>query len=129
MKYLRAFALIALAMTMTGGSAQAAPPWDLTVNVTPPTACADGDTNLTACPVTAYQLYIDGALEGPVVAGANTFPSRITTAGAHTFRVDTVGPGGTTAGDTLTRTVSELKPGGKVTITIQIDCGTCVISE
>ena len=119
--------ILALALTACVLTAAAAPPpWDLTVTVTPAATCADGTTDLSVCPVSGYQLYIDGASEAPVVAGANVFPARIAAAGTYTFRVDTLGPGGTTTGDVYTHTISTLKPGGKVTITVGTNCDPCV---
>lgn len=118
--------LVAALLAFALAASAAPPPWDLTVTVTPSAACADGSTDLSLCPVSGYDLFINGTREGAVTAGTNVYPARIAAAGTYTFRVDTLGPGGNTAGDVYTHTISTLKPGGKVSITVGTNCDPCV---
>lgn len=124
-------AAAALLAFVCASLALAAPPWDLTVNVTDAAFCVDenGDATadpLTSCPVDSRELFIDGALVGTLNEGDNLFPAQITAAGAYTFRVDWINAAGRTAGDPVVVTIADLARRGKGTITITVQCDPCV---
>lgn len=125
------FALLAALLIGFAAIAQAAPPWDLTVNVTDAAFCVDenGDPTadpVTACPIDSRELFIDGELVGTVGAGDNVFPAEIEAAGTYEFRVDWINAAGRTQGDPVTVTITDLSRRGKGTITITVSCDPCV---
>jgi len=104
----------ALALLALSALASSAPPYDVEIDITAPLAGATVDS---------YECFLDGALIGVCVEGANSFPTLLTADVDYTFHVDSINAVGRTSSLPQTINPGDLLPGAatfqiRITVTV-----------